>query len=123
VLRDPRIKALVVAAPALGFTFDHAGLSGVTIPVQLWRADDDRILPAPFYADAVRAALPRVPEFHPVPNAGYFDFLAPCTDPAARPELCESVPGFDRAAFHTAFNAQVVRFLAAALADRPRRAD
>ena len=45
--KDARIKAIVVAAPALGFAFGEAGLRGVDMPVQLWRADDDHILPAP----------------------------------------------------------------------------
>lgn len=110
-MMDPRIKAIVVAAPAIGFTFDRAGLAGVRIPVQLWRADDDRILPAPFYADAVRAALPNQPEFHAVPGAGHFDFLAPCADPTTMPQICASAPGFDRKAFHARFDAEVVRFL------------
>lgn len=109
-LRDKRITAIVVAAPALGFAFDRAGLADVKIPVQLWRADEDHILPAPDYADAVRAALPQRPEFHAVPAAGHFDFLAPCIDPAAMPQICRSAPGFDRAVFHASFDAAVVRF-------------
>jgi predicted dienelactone hydrolase len=115
---DPRIKALVVAAPALGFTFGRTGLAGVTIPVQLWRADSDEILPAPDYADAVREALPRSPEFHGVPNAGHFDFLLPCLSPDTVPVICRSAPGFDRTAFHRDFNEQVVRFLSAAMSAR-----
>lgn len=118
-LRDARIKAIVVAAPALGFAFDRAGLAGVTVPVQLWRADDDYVLPAPFYADAVRAALPRAPEFHPVPQAGHFDFLAPCAAPAAAPQLCQSAPGFDRTAFHATFDRDVVRFFSDKLMPTP----
>jgi predicted dienelactone hydrolase len=27
-----------------------------------------------------------------------------------RPDICTSLPGFDRAAFHEQFNAEVVRF-------------
>lgn len=108
---EARVKALVVAAPALGYTF-IGGLSAVRQPVQLWRADDDRLLPAPHYADAVRAALPRKPDFHPVPAAGHFDFLAPCSDILIRaaPAICTSNPGFDRAAFHLRFNAEIVKF-------------
>ncbi len=117
-ITDPRIKAIVVAAPAIGFTFDSAGLVGVRIPVQLWRADDDKILPAPFSADAIRAALPNKPEFHAVPGAGHFDFLAPCADAASMPQLCQSAPGFDRAAFHERFNREVVRFFSNKLASR-----
>ncbi len=119
-LRDARIKAAVIAAPALGFAFDRAGLTEVQVPVQLWRADDDRILPAPFYADAVRAALPGQPEFHTVPGAGHFDFLAPCADPAAMPQLCQSAPGFSRAAFHASFDAAVVWFFTAKLTSQRR---
>jgi predicted dienelactone hydrolase len=112
---DKRIRALVVAAPALGFTFAEGGLDEVRIPVQLWRADADRVLPAPDYADAVRQALPREPEFHHVENAGHYDFLAPCNGPVQVPEICASAPGFDRLAFHAAFNAEVTRFLIDAL--------
>ncbi|HEU4628633.1 MAG TPA: hypothetical protein VFS08_02780 [Gemmatimonadaceae bacterium] len=109
---DPRIRAAVVAAPALGFTFAPDGLRGVTIPVQLWRAADDRVLPHPDYAEAARRALPAPPEYHVVPRAGHYDFLAPCDrDLAARiPEICRSAPGFDRRAFHEEFDRAVVAF-------------
>jgi len=110
--RDPRIKAIVVAAPALGYTLGREGLAGVTIPVQLWRADDDHVLPAPLYADAVRADLPHAPDFHQVEGAGHFDFLAPCTTPMP---ICHSAPGFDRSAFHRAFDADVVTFFSRVL--------
>ncbi|MEZ5893494.1 MAG: prolyl oligopeptidase family serine peptidase [Parvularculaceae bacterium] len=110
-----RLKALAVAAPALGFTFDRDGLKEVAMPVQLWRADQDEILPAPYYADAVREALPLPPEFHHEPLAGHFDFLAPCIDQAAAPEICESKFGLDRDAFHQRFNAEIVRFFEARL--------
>lgn len=113
---DARIRALVVAAPALGFTF-QGGLDGVTQPMQLWRADADRVLPAPDYADAVRATLPHPPEFHAVPGADHWDFLAPCTPALAQaaPAICGEIGSFDRPAFHRAFNAEVVRFFQANL--------
>ena len=97
-----------------------AALSGAGVPVQLWKAGDDRILPAPFYADAVRSALPRQPDFHVEPGAGHFDFLAPCTPALAgiAPEICTSAPGFDRTAFHLRLNAEIVRFFREHLARR-----
>jgi predicted dienelactone hydrolase len=113
-VHDPRVRAAVVAAPALGFTFGREGLKGVTIPIQLWRDENDHILPAPEYADAVRADLPTPPEFHLVANADHYDFLAPCTPALAKaipdPEICASRPGLDRAAFHERFDAGVVGF-------------
>ncbi|MFA5962762.1 MAG: dienelactone hydrolase [Sphingomonas sp.] len=114
---DHRIRALVVAAPALGFTFDRAGLAGLTMPIQLWRAADDHVLPQPDYADAVATNLPAPSDYHVVPGADHFDFLAPCSPALAAqvPAICHSAPGFDRAAFHTSFDAAVVAFFARAL--------
>ncbi|QIG81843.1 dienelactone hydrolase [Sphingosinithalassobacter tenebrarum] len=116
VVPDPRIKALVVAAPALGFAFGPEGLAEVTMPVQLWRAEEDRVLPAPHYAEAVRAALPQPPEYHVVPGAAHLDFLAPCVEPVTVPMPCQK-EGFDRAAFHEDFDREVVRFFREALGD------
>jgi predicted dienelactone hydrolase len=107
---DARIKAAVIAAPALGFTFDPAGMRLTTRPIQLWRADADEVLPAPYYADAVRSALPRRPEFRRVAGAGHFDFLDVCKIASGPAAICRSADGFDRAAFHRDFDAQVVRF-------------
>lgn len=116
-IADPRIKAAVVAAPAIGFTFSRSGLKNVRIPVQLWRAGDDTILPSPDYVEPVRDALPRPPEYHVVTGADHFDFLAPCSDSLAQavPAICEEHGGFDRAAFHRTFDRDVVRFFARTL--------
>jgi predicted dienelactone hydrolase len=112
---DSRIKAVVVAAPAFGFTFGRAGLSNARAPVQLWRAAEDRHQPNPYYDEAVRVDLPRAPEYHVVAGAGHYDFLPPCNARQARktPDICTSLPGFDRAAFHERFNAEVVKFFQA----------
>ena len=111
-VHDPRIKAAVVAAPALGYSFGREGLKDITVPIQLWRAAEDHILPNPDYAEAVRIALPSPPEFHLVDNADHFDFIAPCSDLLRQvaPAICVSRPGFDRVTFHQTFNAEVVRF-------------
>lgn len=111
-VHDPRIKAVVSAAPALGFTFGREGLKDVRQPLQLWRAGADQILPSPFYAEAVRDALPSPPDYRVAEGAGHFDFLQPCSARlvAAAPAICEPTPGFDRAAFHEQLNREVVAF-------------
>lgn len=116
-VHDSRIKAVVIAAPAFGFAFGRAGLSSVRAPIQLWRAAEDRHQPHPYYDEAIRADLPRTPEYHVVANAGHYDFLPPCDASLSRkkPEVCDSLPGFDRAAFHGQFNADVVQFFQARL--------
>jgi predicted dienelactone hydrolase len=111
-LGDGRFKAAVIAAPALGFTFTAAGLKDVTVPIQLWRAADDRILPNPSSSEAVHEGLSRPHDYVVIPNAGHFDFLAPCSDALAKaaPDICRSAPGFDRTAFHRQLNSAVVEF-------------
>jgi len=115
---DTRIKAAVVAAPALGFAFSPDGLIRVKVPVQLWRAENDVIVPHPRYAEAVRMALSEAPDYHVVANAGHYDFLAPCSDALASlaPAICTSSAGFDRAAFHVGFDLEVVKFFEKTLA-------
>lgn len=115
---DPRVRAAVVVAPALGFAFTQDSLAAVSVPIQLWRAEDDRVLPQPWYAEAVYAALPKpLVDYREVAKAGHFDFLAPCTQrfAAMAPQLCSSQPGFDRLAFHREFNAAVLGFFASKL--------
>ncbi len=115
--RDPRVRAAAVAAPALGFTFTQESLAAVSVPIQLWRAEADAVLPHPWYVEPVRSALPKPLDYHEVPKAGHFDFLAPCTPrfAAMAPPLCSSQPDFDRVAFHREFNAAVLGFFHAAL--------
>jgi predicted dienelactone hydrolase len=116
-VHDSRIAAAVIAAPGLGFSFTLAGLAGVTAPIQLWRGDSDEIVPHPRHAQNVYDGLPTKPEYHVVPNAGHFAFLAPCMPAFAKiaPEGCRDPAGFDRAAFHQEFNPAVVAFFKAKL--------
>lgn len=106
---SPNVKAIVVAAPGLGFTLTPAAMAGVKVPVQLWSGEKDDKVPHVTNAKFVIEALGAKVEFHMVPNAGHLSFLAPC-GPAKIPEVCSDPEGFDRAAFHATMNAEVVRF-------------
>jgi predicted dienelactone hydrolase len=121
LVHDPRISAAVIAAPAVGYAFTPEALAGIKAPIQLWRGDNDEVLPHPRHAQHVYDGLPSKPEYHVVPNAGHFAFLAPCTAMAEKyaPEICRDPAGFDRAAFHREFNVAVVTFFAAKLPTRP----
>jgi predicted dienelactone hydrolase len=109
---DRRIRAIVVAAPALGFVFGVSGLQGVRVPVQLWAAEDDSQAPNAWNSDLIERRLPSKPEVHKPPRSGHFSFLAPCTRALARavPLICTDPAGLDRAAFHEELDADVVRF-------------
>jgi predicted dienelactone hydrolase len=114
---DARVKAVVVAAPALGYTFAPDGLKGVAVPVQLWRASEDSVLRDPYYVEPVRDSLLGRADYHVVDGADHMDFMAPCSEALAKavPVICREGKGFDRAAFHEAFNRDVVAFFAAKL--------
>jgi predicted dienelactone hydrolase len=116
-VHDPRIAAAVIAAPAIGYSFTGKGFANVYVPIQLWRGNSDEILPHPRHAQNVYDGLPTKPEYHVVPNAGHFAFLAPCTPALERvaPEICRDPVDFDRTAFHHEFNAAVVNFFKAKL--------
>ena len=106
---DPRVKALVVAAPALSHGFAPTGLATLRVPVQLWVAGKDAIVPD---AGHVSALMPVRPERHDIVNAGHFSFLAPCSDGlrAAAPEICSDQQGFDRGVFQQEFTSAIIRF-------------
>ena len=115
--KDGRIRAAVVAAPALGLSFAPDSLRSITVPVQLWRAGRDEILPSPFNVEPIAEKLGATPDLRVEPGAMHFDFLTPCGPDDGRPGyLCTSAPGFDRAAFKTRFNAEVVAFFQRTLA-------
>ena len=111
-VHDERVKAAVVAAPAVSYLFGPGSLEAVNIPIQLWRAGQDEQVPDEWNTAIVRRELRRPPEEHIVPSAGHFVFLPPCTDSLIKqaPQICTDSAGFDRAAFHRTFNAAVVEF-------------
>lgn len=108
-LPDTRIKAAVVAAPGLGFTMGPGALTAVRVPVQLWSGDQDTVVSYATNIKQIQDALGAAAEFHSVPGAGHFSFLAPC-GPLAPPQLCTDQVQFDRKAFHRSMNARVIAF-------------
>jgi len=106
---DARIRAAVVAAPGLGFAMGPQAFGNVSVPIQLWSADQDTNVPYATNTRPAREALGPRAEFHSVPGAGHFSFLAPC-GLLRPPGLCSDPGEFDRKAFHADMNASVVAF-------------
>ena len=117
---DERIKAAVIAAPAAGYLFGPGDLREVSVPVQLWRVENDSQAPDAWNGAVVRDNLKVHPDSHLVQGADHFVFLAPCSETlaAAAPQICQDPAGFDRAAFHRAFNQSLVDFFTTKLRDR-----
>ena len=114
---DGRVKAAVIADPGWGPLFDRDGLKDVKIPIQLWASElskDDNTggEVTPDFVASIAQNLPVKPDYRIVRDAGHFAFIPPCSPTLARdlPRICTDPPGFDRAAFHLAFNADVLSF-------------
>jgi predicted dienelactone hydrolase len=112
---DGRIKAAVIAAPGLGFTFEPDGLADVRVPLQLWAGSKDQTVPYATNAGLIRRLLRVAPEVHVVPGAVHYSFLMPC-GLIGPPEICRDSKGLDRASFHHHFNRSIVAFFRARLA-------
>jgi len=118
-VHDLRIKAAVVAAPAVSFLFGPDDLKHVSVPIQLWRASDDQQVIDEWNTALIRKQLPKAEE-HVVPGVGHYVFLAPCSDALAKqaPQICEDASDFDRTEFHQKFNSDIVAFFSKKLANK-----
>ncbi|MFP2925334.1 alpha/beta hydrolase family protein [Pyxidicoccus sp. 3LG] len=114
---EPRVRAVFSMAP-VGVFFDKAGLKNVKVPVRLYAAAKDEVLPLADHAAHVKASLPTPPEYTLVPRAGHFVFLAPCTKEGKEEaaDLCTDPPGVDREKLHRELAADAVRFFTRTLA-------
>ena len=114
VTPDPRVKAVVLLAPATPWFQAPQGLEAVRVPIQIWSGEKDPITPG-WHAEIVkRGVAPGTSVDHRlVPNAGHFSFLAPFPDALTRPDFAPSQdpPGFDRPRFHAELNTEVTAFL------------
>ncbi|WP_052451163.1 alpha/beta hydrolase family protein [Pseudomonas batumici] len=112
--RDARIKAFVLADPFNAFP-SPVNLTNVKAPIQIWASQfgGDGVLPETL--PALANALPQKPQFHLVPDAAHFAFLAPCPAPLKQeaPELCVDAKGFDRVAVHKQLNERALEFFEA----------
>lgn len=117
VVADPRVRAIFLMAPALGYVFDKAGLAKVDVPVRLYRPTADEVLAHPWNAERIAQMLPKPPEYQLVQGAGHYVFLPPCPMLLALriPAICKDPKGVDRAAFHARLNAEMIEFFRRAL--------
>jgi len=108
---DARVRAAFVMSPVAAF-FDRHGLSSVAMPVWLYAAGADAVLPPDDNARRIRSEIPALAGYTEIPEAGHFVFLAPCSPKmqSATPALCLDKPGIDRRAVHEELNGEMLRF-------------
>ncbi len=107
---DPRIRAMVVADPLSSVFQTTDSVKDVTIPLQLWGSELGGGRASPEDVATLARVLPEKPDFRIVPNAVHLSFLRVCPKAQLSSEVCTDARGFDRAAFHKKFNAEVVAF-------------
>ncbi len=123
VTKDPRVKALVLMAPATGWFGLNDALEDVRAPILLLVAEHDRITPR-WQGQLVLDLVPDQAQvtFRVVENAGHFSFLSPFPPHMRNPGFLPATDpaGFDREAFHQKLQQDVRDFLDAALVSPPR---
>lgn len=114
--QDHRIRAAVAMAP-LSIMFDAQGLSGIRIPLRVYKAQDDELLRNEWNTDRILALMPATVERGTLPG-GHYVFLAPCTDALAHavPAICHDPAGVDRVGLHQTMNREIGDFFDRTLA-------
>jgi predicted dienelactone hydrolase len=116
---DPRVKAAVLADPAMTFLFGPDDLNAITVPVEIWSSEYGGAGVTRESVAALSRKLPSRPDPRIVPSAAHWAFLAPCSSGQAKsnPRICADAPDFDRIAFHKEFNAELLVFFRKHLID------
>jgi predicted dienelactone hydrolase len=111
---DPRVRALVLLAPATAWYLPEDSLSQVSVPILMLVAEHDPFTPR-WHADLV---LDRVPDraqvtCRVIENAGHFSFLSPFPPQMRNANFLPSTDpeGFDREKFHERLPAELLKFL------------
>ncbi|CAG7654923.1 alpha/beta hydrolase family protein [Paenibacillus allorhizosphaerae] len=114
VATDPRVKALVLLAPASAWFKNAGALSGVDLPILMIVGDKDEHTPlihAQFILDGVsdRTKI----QYRIVENAGHYSFLSPFPEAMKSPSFppSQDPAGFHRESFHRELNSEVLDFL------------
>lgn len=115
---EHRIRAAVAMAP-LSVAFDAKGVSGIKIPLLVYKAEDDQVLHNQWNTDHLLAVLPASTEHGALPG-GHYVFLNACSDALRTdaPDICIDPPGIDRAALHVKLDAEIVDFFNRKLAQQ-----
>jgi len=114
VVPDPRVKSLVLLAPATPWYMHEGSLDDVRVPILMLTGDRDEHAP-PAFAEIVLFRIPDASRIRhrAVPNAGHFSFLSPypmaMRNPAFPPS--QDPPGFDRQHFNGEMCKEVAAFL------------
>jgi predicted dienelactone hydrolase len=115
VHNDPRIKALILMAPAAAYYLPENSLDQVNIPILLFIAEKDQYTPKKWTADVILNGVPDKSKvtLKTIKNAGHFSFISPFPPTMKSPNFLPSTDpeGFDREAFHQELPLEILDFL------------
>jgi len=110
--RDARIKAAIAMAPP-GILLDPVSLATVGVPVRVYAAELDAVVPGRYHTEPLRQTIKPPPEFVLVRGAGHYSFVEPFPE-AVKQQVGEAAtdpPGFDRAVFQEQLRLESAEFL------------
>lgn len=114
VVRDERVGALVLLAPASVWYMAEGALADVQVPILMRTGALDHHAP-PLHGDIILRGVPdrRRVDHRVVPNAGHFSFQSPFPPAMTRPDFppSQDPAGFDRLAFQSVLDAEILAFL------------
>jgi predicted dienelactone hydrolase len=115
VHNDPRIKALILMAPAAAYYLPENSLDQVSIPILLFIAEQDEYTPKKWTIDVILNGVPDKSKvtLKEIKNAGHFSFISPFPKTMQNPNFLPSTDpeGFDREAFHKELPLEILNFL------------
>lgn len=115
VVADPRIRALVLLAPATPWFMRQGALSDVDLPILMYTGGKDELAPAAFHGAIVLMGVrdPARVRHRVVEDAGHFSFQSPFPPEMVRPDFppSQDPPGMDRAALQPLLCDEITTFL------------
>ena len=118
VVRDERVRALVLLAPASVWYMAEGALADVQLPILMRAGALDHHAP-PLHGEIILRGVPdrRRIDHRVVPNAGHFSFQSPFPAAMTRPDFppSQDPAGFDRLAFQPVLDAEILAFLRGSL--------
>ena len=118
VVHDPRVRAVVLLAPAIPWFMPAGSLATVHAKVMVRAGERDEMAP-PAFIETVLRDLPK--DYAVVPSGGHFAFFWPVPPHLVKLPPGQDPPGFDRAAYQPQLCAEVTAFLEAEIEADDRR--
>lgn len=111
--RDPRVAAVFVMAPALGYLFDMASLQSISVPVYIVASEGDKVTPIESSAKILASTIKKA-AFTLIPgSANHYVFLNEVTKGGKMlldKRVALDPPNVDRAKIHEDISTSAVRF-------------